>query len=244
MSNACKNTYTVDNSYSFVSEISKFNNVNNYFMASFDIDNLFTNVPLSETIDIVVSRLFSNNDSFLSFSRILFRKLLELAVTNSFFTFNEQLYRQKEGLGMGLPLSPVMANIFLDFHEEKWMSDCPSEFAPIFYRRYVDDCFLIFNEKDHAPLFLDYLNSKHQNINFTMETESNNQISFLDVLVRKDDFNFNTTVFRKPTFSGLGVSYFSYCCRKFKLNSIKSLVSRAYMAFVRPSIISTTNSFI
>ena len=77
-------------------------------------------------------------------------------------------------------------------------------------------------------MFLDYLNSKHQNINFTMETESNNQISFLDVLVRKDDFNFNTTVFRKPTFSGLGVSYFSYCCRKFKLNSIKSLVSRAY----------------
>ena len=187
-----------------------------------------TNVPLSETIDIVVSRLFSNNDSFLSFLRILFRKLLELAVTNSFFTFNEQLYRQKEGLGMGLPLSPVMANIFLDFHEEKWMSDCPSEFAPVFYRRYVDDCFLIFNEKEHAPLFLDYLNSKHQNINFTMETERNNQISFLDVLVRKDYFNFNTTVIRKPTFFGLGVSYFSYCCRKFKLNSIKSLVSRAY----------------
>ena len=108
------------------------------------------------------------------------------------------------------------------------MSDCPSEFAPVFYRRYVDDCFLIFNEKEHAPLFLDYLNSKHQNINFTMEMESNNQIFFLDVLVIKDDFNFNTTVFRKPTFSGLGVSYFSYCCRKFKLNSIKSLISRAY----------------
>ena len=47
-------------------------------MASFDIDNLFTNVPLSETIDIVVSRLFCNSDSFHSFSRNLFRKLLEL----------------------------------------------------------------------------------------------------------------------------------------------------------------------
>ena len=68
-------------------------------------------------------------------------------------------------------------------------------------------------------MFLDYLNSKQQNINFTMETESNNQIPFLDVLVRKDDVNFNTTVLRKPTFSGLGVSYFSYCCRKFKLNN-------------------------
>ena len=111
---------------------------------------------------------------------------------------------------------PYLMN--LDFHEEKWMSDCLSEFAPVFYRRYVDDCFLIFNEKEHAPLFLDYLNSKHQNINFTMETESNNQISFLDVLVRKDVFNFNTSVFGKPTFSGLVVSYFSYCCMKLKLN--------------------------
>ena len=53
LSTACKNIYTIDNSYSFVSEISRFNNVNNYFMASFDMDNLFTNIPLSETIDIV-----------------------------------------------------------------------------------------------------------------------------------------------------------------------------------------------
>ena len=75
---------------------------------------------------------------------------------------------------MGLPSFPVKANIFLDFHEEKWMSDCPYEFAPVFYRRYVDNYFSIFNEKEHAPLFLDYLNSKRQNINFTMETESNN----------------------------------------------------------------------
>ena len=50
-------------------------------MTSFDIDNLFTNVPLSETIDNVVRRLFSNSDLFLSFSRNLFRKLLGLAVT-------------------------------------------------------------------------------------------------------------------------------------------------------------------
>ena len=62
-----------------------------------------------------------------------------------------------------------------------------------------------------------------------METESNNQIPFLDVLVRKDYVNFNTADFRKPTFSGLGVSFLiSYCCRKFELNIIKSLVSRAY----------------
>ena len=56
----------------------------------------------------------------MSFSHNIFKSLLELAVTNSFFLFNEQLYRQKEGLGMGLPISPVMANIFMG-HHSSWM---------------------------------------------------------------------------------------------------------------------------
>ena len=74
------------------------------------------------------------------------KSLLELAGTNSFFLFNEQLYRQKEGLGMGLPISPVMANIFMGHHECKWLSDCPPDFAPISYSRYVDDCFFSFKQ--------------------------------------------------------------------------------------------------
>ena len=151
-----------------------------------------------------------------------------LAVTNSFFLFNEQLYRQKEGLGMGLPISPVMANIFMGHHECKWLSDCPPDFAPISYSRYVDDCFLVFKQKQHAQLFLEYVNSKHPNISFTMEVEQNNKIPFLDVLISRDNNKFNSTVYRKPTFSGMGLSYFSHCVRKFKLNSIKSLISRAY----------------
>ena len=62
---------------------------------------------------------------------------------------------------MGLPISPVMANIFMGHHECKWLSECPPDFAPISYSRYVDDCFLIFKQKQHAQLFLEYVNSKH-----------------------------------------------------------------------------------
>ena len=92
-------------------------------------------------------------------------KLLDIATRNSFFLFNKKLYRQREGLGMGLPHSPVFANIFLAFHEEHWLTNYPAHFKPVFYRRHVDDRFVLFSDKSHAPLFLNYLNQHHNNIN-------------------------------------------------------------------------------
>jgi hypothetical protein len=84
---------------------------------------------------------------------------------------------------MGSPLGPLFANIFLSFHEKSWLADCPSNFKPLFCRRYVDDCFLIFQSRDHVLPFLSYLNSKHSNIQFTHELENNSSLPFLDVNV-------------------------------------------------------------
>ena len=57
------NQYTIDNSYSFVKDILKVDNANNFFMASFDIENLFTNIPLHETIEICLNHLFPSPQS-------------------------------------------------------------------------------------------------------------------------------------------------------------------------------------
>ena len=129
---------------------------------------------------------------------------------------------------MGLPLGPTFANLFLCFHEKKWLEECPSEFKPIIYRRYIDDTFLLFKTQENAKKFLDYLNTKHRNIKFTCEFEENNHISFLDVNLERRDDKIYTSVFRKSTFSGQGMSFFSECSERFKLNSIKTLVHRAY----------------
>ena len=163
-------------------------------------------------------------------NRLSFTKLLDIATRNCFFLFDEKLYRQCEGLGIGLPHSPVFANIFLDFHEEQWLTNCPAHFKPVLYRRYVDDTFVLFSDKSHAPLFLNYLNRQHNNINFTMETENDRSLSFLDVSVCRNADGFSTSVFRKPTFSGLGISFFSYCSKNFKSNTIMTLLHRAYNA--------------
>jgi hypothetical protein len=222
------NEFTLENSHQFAETIAREKNANQYVMASFDVENLFTNIPLVETIDICVQLLFSNSSNIIGLTRVYFKTLLENAVLNSFFIFNGECYRQTEGLGMGLPLGPTLANIFMCYHESSWLADCPDSFRPIFYRRYIDDTFILFRQLSHASDFLNYLNSKHPNIKFTMECENNGKLSFLDCTVSRHDNKFKCSVFRKSTFSGLGLSYFSFCCDKFKINSVKTLLSRAY----------------
>ena len=187
-------------------------------MASFDIENLYRNIPLVETIDIILDKLFTSPSSvMLDLPRSVFKALLDLSVVHTFFLFNGKFYKQTDGLGMGQPLSPTFANIVLCFYEEKWLSSCP-HFKPVFYRRYIDDTFLVFKHRSHVPLFL----NKHPNIKFTCETEISNKLKFLDCNIHRVNNTFKASVYRKNTFSGLGISNFRFCSNSFKLNSINT----------------------
>lgn len=229
LSNLTMNEYTLKNSYEFVQQLTELGNADEYVMASFDVQNLFTNIPLHETIDIILKQLFTSpTTTVIGLTCNFFKSLLELSVLNSFFLFNGKYYQQTEGLGMGLPLGPSFANIFMCYHEIAWLRDCPNHFKPQFYRRYVDDTFLLFRDKTHVASFLNYLNAKHCNIKFTMEYESNLSISFLDCQVKRLNNKFSCSVYRKESFTGLGTSMFSYCSYIFKINSIKTLIFRSY----------------
>ena len=222
------NQYTVKDTFSFVREILNIQN-NSYTMASFDIKSLYTNIPLSETIDIILSLTFNNNTSvFHRFSKDLFKKFLNLTLLENYFIFNKQLYKQVDGLAMGSPIAPTLANIFLCYNEKQWLDECPIQFKPVLYRRYMDDSFLLFKDPNHIDLFLNYLNSKHPNIKFTSETEQNNTLPFLDISVNKTINGFSSSVYRKPTFTGLTMNFNSFAPFLYKINLIKCLIHRAY----------------
>ena len=221
------NAFTLKNSYDFVKELQTLE-VKNTVMASFDIKSLFTNIPLNETIQIVTNQLFKDHDTYLNYTKKQFTDLLELAVKDSPFLFNNKLFVQVDGVSMGCCLGPTLANTFLCFHETKWLNDCPLEFKPKFYKRYVDDTFLIFDNAQHIPKFLSYLNAKHPNIEFTCDLETENSIPFLDVIVTRVENRLQTAVYRKPTFTGLGLNYLSFIPHLFKINAIKTLLFRCY----------------
>lgn len=222
-----RNEYTIKDSFDFVSEVTNLN-LDNFILASFDIESLFTSIPLDETIDIITESLFKDSETFNNFNKAQFTKFLNFAVKDSPFYFNGKLYIQKDGMAMGSPLGPTFANCFLCYHETKWVSECPAEFRPVFYRRFVDDTFLLFKDPLHIKQFQLYLNNKHSNIKFTVEQEIDGKLPFLDILLTKNDNKISTSVYRKPTFTGLGINFLSFVPEQFKENAIKTLIYRCY----------------
>lgn len=162
--------YTLQNSFDFVREIRNIN-ISNKKVASFDVQSLFTNIPLDETIEIITKGLYKDSPKYMDLPRTQFKELLGIAVKESPFLFNEKLYIQTDGVAMGSCLGPSFANAFLCHHETRWISDCPDSFKPVFYKRYVDETFLLFSDLQHVSQFLNYLNSKHDNIKFTCDLE-------------------------------------------------------------------------
>ena len=185
-----KNEYTIENSTRFVNELCNLNMTNSAIMASFDVESLFTNVPLKETTDIITGELEEGNFNTNGLNKLQLSKLLTIATSESVFTFNEKLYAQMDGVNMRSCLGPSYANAFLCHHEKRWLDESPYSFKPLFYRRYVDDTFLIFRHRTHIEQFLDFLNGKHQNIKFTCEIEENGKLSFLDTTVINENGKF------------------------------------------------------
>ena len=209
LSDITQNEFTVKDSFTFVDEILTQNS--DLYMASLDVDALFTNIPLDETIDICVKKVFKTPDTLVKgISKNDFRDLLNLATKESFFMFNNKFYIQVDGVAMGSPLGPILANIFLSHHEENWLNKCPIKFKPSFYRRYVDDIFVLFESSESADSFREYMSSKHQNINFTVEKENVGSFSFLDVKICRKNGKFVTSVFRKLTVGFLTIMKVSF----------------------------------
>ena len=103
---------------------------------------------------------------------------------------------------MESPLGPVLASLFMGYHEANWLQvfkDCEI----ILYRRYVDGYICLFNSQSDADKFYEFLNKQLPNITFTIKKQENNQISFLDILLKSNGEIFSTTVFCKPTAMGL-----------------------------------------
>ena len=111
---------------------------------------------------------------------------------------------------MGSSLGPTLDNMFLCDFKEQWISNCPINYKPISYRRYVDDKFLLSSSELYVNKFLNYVSSKHRNIKFTVKREENNSLSFIDIKIFRNSGKFQTLVFRKPTLNGVLTNFESF----------------------------------
>ena len=215
----------VKDSFTFSDAVKTSGLSRNGYMCSFDVVSLFTNVPLAEVIDICADALFRNDDidpEITTLSEASFKELMRLATSGVEFSFNGTMYRQVDGVAMGSPLGPALANIFVGYYEKK----IPQNEWPELYYRYVDDVFSHFQNKHSSVIFFKRLNSLHPALQFTMEGEVDGSLPFLEVRVTRVASGMVTSLYRKPTFTGLYTPWDSFSPTVYKINLVRALTFR------------------
>lgn len=194
-----KPQFTVNNSLDFAGRVEQFSLNPNSMFVSFDVSNLFTSIPSQETLPLVTNILKNAKVHDSNINNILI--LLNFCLSQDFFVFNNQCFKQPDSLIMGSCLSPFLADIFMDNLEKNFI--LTGEHPEInFWVRYVDDIFCIINGNETtASNLLNKLNNIHPKINFTLEIENNNKINFLDLTLTNNKTTLKTEfgIYRKPT---------------------------------------------
>ena len=127
---------------------------------------------------------------------------------------------------MGSPLSPVVANLYMEAFEEKALKTFPIQ--PKLWIRYGDDTFVLWpHGEESLNEFHQHLNEQHPAIQFTREVESEKRIAFLDVLVNRVDNRVSFTVYRKNTHTDRYIHFTSHHHPRVLSGVIKCLKNRA-----------------
>ena len=216
--------FTVKNSYEFVQFINSIVLKKSECMASFDVVSLFTNpVKLAKkaTFD-----LLNGDDTLCNRTDLRMDDIeiaLNLCLNNTYFTFEGKHYQQIFGVPMGSPISVVIANLVMEYVEQKAISSFSS--SPKLWKRFVDDTFVIM-QTNTVNRFFDHLNDP--NINFTIELEQDDKLAFLDDLVmRTQDGKLATKVHRKTTHTNQYLNYHSAHSIEQKQGVVINLYKRA-----------------
>ncbi|CAH8571709.1 unnamed protein product [Heterobilharzia americana] len=142
-------------------------NIKGKFMCSFDVNSLFTNVPLVKTIDILCGYI-SVHKFPIPITLDHLKQLLLLCTNNIKFTFEGEHFRQVDGVAMGSPLGPLLADIFMS-HVENLAENLIDQAH--LYRRYVDDILIICENSNQATSILNRLNEVQNSISLTCVRE-------------------------------------------------------------------------
>jgi len=109
-------------------------------VVSYDFVSLFTNTPVKESLEVRRERVQCYPEwrytTLLEVDDIM--ELLEFILTTTYFCFNGQIYRQKFGTAMCSPVSPLVADMFMEHLEQKLLNTAPEDLKPKLWKRYVE----------------------------------------------------------------------------------------------------------
>ena len=218
--------FQANSTYEFLSVLRDCNATG--MIASLDVESLFTNVPVMDTIDIILNNTYEH--STMAPPRIprnIMKHLLEICTTKTpFRNLDGDLFVQKEGVSMGSALGPTFANFYMCHLENKVLKDNRIP-KPLLYIRYIDDICVVVNNFECLVMLKQALEDNSV-LKFTFETEVKKSMPFLDVLITRNGTKFETSVFVKETNHGDCLNYESICPDRYKTGVVKSMLHRAF----------------
>ena len=196
-------------------------------MVSFDVTSLYTNIPIIDTLNIIKDYV-NNDDQFTRKTAIpqdKFLNLVHLVLTTTWYTFNSQFYQQTDGVAMGGPASSTTAEIYIQAYERTAITTALD--PPKVWERFIDGVYSIL-KRTHLENFSHHINNLHQNIKFATEEESNEELAFLDTLLKRNNGEISVLVYRTPTNTDQYLHYSSHHQTSCKESVVSSLFNRAY----------------
>ncbi|CAK1596620.1 unnamed protein product [Parnassius mnemosyne] len=188
-------TYSLKNGLDLISKIKDIHIPPKSILLSLDVDSLFTNVPSPDCLRILAD-LFEKRRLHPGETNDLLN-LTSLCMKQNYFRFNNRFYLQKEGLAMGSPLSPLMADIFMDNFEKQHIVVNQNI---LYYYRYVDDIIICWTgTRRQLDVFLNKINRVHDKIKFKLELEQDCSLNFLDLTITRKESSHVFQIYRKPT---------------------------------------------
>lgn len=218
-----QNNYYIKNSFQFKDFIDTIELNNNEQIISLDVVSMYTNIPIDLAKHILQEK-WHKIEKFTDLPMKEFLKAVEIALTSTYFQYNNCFYRQKDGCAMGAPISSVIAQLVLEHVEETTLPKL--SFNPVFFKRYVDDIITAV-PKNKIDEILSTFNTYHPKLNFTLETEKNNTINFLDLSLFHQGNKIKTKHYQKPTNSGRYLNFHSSQHISHKTGVMISLIDRA-----------------
>ena len=188
---------------------------------SYDVESLFTSIPVSETIDYIIKEIYENKViKPIRKSKLIFRRLLEKLTKNCVFSVNYALVKQDEGCPMGGAISVITSGIHMKRMEKDWLAPL----IPKFYRRYSNDAITKRKKNAISDELFSNMNSHHKNIELTVESKPTR---FLDTALNVNpDGSVTKKVFRKP--GKLPAFWNSQIPKSYKRNNVNGDLHRAF----------------
>ena len=231
-----KNETRLVNSRSFKETAQHWDIEKDEIQVSYDVVNLYPQVPIQESIDILLNQLLSD-DEFKTRTKLNIndvRKLLQICLSHCYFLWENNIHVLENSGPIGLALMVVMAESFLQYQENKAIQQCLSlspQLTVKSFKRYVDDSHSRFNTINDANRFLEILNQQHPNIKYTMETENEEKIlNFLDLQIINDqtDNKYKFKIHRKNAITNVQIKPHSSHDPKIINGVFKGFVNRAF----------------